>query len=199
MLHRAISGLAALLIITSGTAFAQDAKPAETEKKSEAAAEQQLPEGVEQFQDWIKECETVKGPDGQEIELCQISQTLTNTEINQPMMKVAVGYVPDKTEAVMVVTLPLGVILPPGIQLEVGDGKAARVPINTCLPSGCQAGVQLDKEFTERLKKGKTLEVSFAAPNGQAVKAPISLSGFTAGLGSLKVPVIKQKADSPKK
>ena len=194
MLHRAISGLTALFIIT-----AQDAKPAASEKKSEAAAEQQLPEGVEQFKDWIKECETVKGPEDKEIELCQISQTLTNTEIDQPMMKVAVGYVPDKPEAVMVVTLPLGVILPPGIQLEVGDGKAARVPINTCLPSGCQAGVQLDKEFTERLKKGKTLEVSFAAPTGQAIKAPISLSGFTAGLESLKKPEFQKKSESPKK
>ena len=189
MLNKVISGLAALLI-TSGAAFAEDSAPKEkTEAAAPAAektAEQKLPEGVEQFQDWIKECEKLKDPEGKEIEICQISQTLTNTEINQPMLKVAAGYVPGKNDAVLIITLPLGVILPPGVQLTVGEGKAARVPVTTCLPQGCQAGAQLDKEFTERLKKGSKLIVTFIGPDGKQVNAPISLSGFTAGLDSIK-------------
>lgn len=191
MLNKVIPGLAALFLMTSGAVIAEDAAPKEPAASAAPAiakTEQELPEGAEQFKDWIKECETVKDPEGKEIKLCQISQTLTNTEINQPVLKVAVGYVPGKKEAVMVITLPLGVILPPGVQLEVGEGKAARVPINTCLPSGCQAGVQLDKEFTTRLKKGKQLAVTFVTPAGKPVKAPISLSGFTAGLDSMEKP-----------
>ncbi len=195
MLNNVISGLAALLLMTSGAVFAEEAAP--KEKKTEAAApaaektadktaEQKLPEGVEQFKDWIKECEKMKGPEGKEIELCQISQTLTNTEINQPMLKVAAGYVPGKKDAVLIITLPLGIILPPGIQLTVGEGKAAKVPVTTCLPQGCQAGAQLDKEFTERLKKGNKLIVTFLGPDGKQINAPISLSGFTAGLDSMK-------------
>ncbi len=190
MLNNVISGLAALLLMTSGAVFAEEAAPKEKAEAAapaaEKAAEQKLPEGVEQFKDWIKECEKMKGPEGKEIELCQISQTLTNTEINQPMLKVAAGYVPGKKDAVMIITLPLGVILPPGVQLTVGEGKAARVPITTCLPQGCQAGAQLDKEFTERLKKGKKLIVTFLGPDGKQINAPISLSGFTAGLDSMK-------------
>jgi len=190
MLNNVISGLAALLLMTSGAVFAEEAAPKEKAEAAapaaEKAAEQKLPEGVEQFKDWIKECEKMKGPEGKEIELCQISQTLTNTEINQPMLKVAAGYVPGKKDAVMIITLPLGVILPPGVQLTVGEGKAARVPITTCLPQGCQAGAQLDKEFTDRLKKGKKLIVTFLGPDGKQINAPISLSGFTAGLDSMK-------------
>ncbi len=190
MLNNVISGLAALLLMTSGAVFAEEAAPKEKAEAAapaaEKAAEQKLPEGVVQFKDWIKECEKMKGPEGKEIELCQISQTLTNTEINQPMLKVAAGYVPGKKDAVMIITLPLGVILPPGVQLTVGEGKAARVPITTCLPQGCQAGAQLDKEFTERLKKGKKLIVTFLGPDGKQINAPISLSGFTAGLDSMK-------------
>lgn len=190
MLNNVIPGLAALLLITSGAAFAEDVAPKEktgaAAPAAEKAAEQKLPEGVEQFKDWIKECEKIKDPKGKEIELCQISQTLVNTEINQPMLKVAAGYVPDKKDAVMIITLPLGVILPPGVQLSVGKGKAARVPVTTCLPQGCQAGAQLDKEFTERLKKGHQLIVTFIGPDGKQVNAPISLSGFTAGLESMQ-------------
>ncbi len=190
MLNKVIPGLAALVLFTSGAVFAEDAAPKEKAPAAAPAAEktaqQKLPEGFEQFKDWIKECEKLKDPEGKEIELCQISQTLTNTEINQPMLKVAAGYVPGKDEAVMILTLPLGVILPPGIQLTVGEGKAARVPVTTCLPAGCQAGVQLDKEFTARLKKGKQMIVTFLGPDGKQINAPISLSGFTAGMDSIK-------------
>lgn len=194
MLNKVISGLAALLLMSSGTVFAEEkaakekteaAAPA-AEKTADKTAEQKLPEGAEQFKDWIKECEKLKDPEGKEIELCQISQTLVNTEINQPMLKVSAGYVPGKKDAVMIITLPLGVILPPGVQLTVGEGKAARVPITTCLPQGCQAGAQLDKEFTERLKKGDKMIVTFLGPDGKQINAPISLSGFTAGLESIK-------------
>ena len=192
MLNKVIPGLAALFLITSGAAFAEDAAPKEkTEAAAPAAektAEQKLPEGVEQFKDWIKECEKLKDPEGKEVDLCQISQTLINKEINQPMLKVAAGYVPGKKDAVMIITLPLGVVLPPGVQLTVGEGKAARVPITTCLPQGCQAGAQLDKEFTERLKKGDKMIVTFIGPDGKQVNAPISLSGFTAALESIKKP-----------
>ena len=190
MLNKVIPGLAALLLITSGAVFAEEAATKEKTKAAapaaEKTAEQKLPEGVEQFKDWIKECEKLKDPKGKELELCQISQTLVNTEINQPMLKVAAGYVPGKNDAVLIITLPLGVILPPGVQLTVGEGKAARVPVTTCLPQGCQAGAQLDKEFTERLKKGSKLIVTFIGPDGKQVNAPISLSGFTAGLDSIK-------------
>ena len=190
MLNKVIPGLAALVLFTSGAVFAEDAAPKEKAAAAvpagEKAAEQKLPDGFEQFKDWIKECEKLKDPEGKEIELCQISQTLTNTEINQPMLKVAAGYVPGKKEAVMILTLPLGVILPPGIQLTVGEGKAARVPVTTCLPQGCQAGVQLDEEFTARLKKGKQMIVTFLGPDGKQINAPISLSGFTAGMDSIK-------------
>lgn len=189
MLNKFIPGLAALLIMASGSLFAEDAAPKEKAESAAPAAEktaQKLPEGMEQFKDWIKECEKLKDPEGKEIELCQISQTLTNTEINQPMLKVAAGYVPGKEDAVMIITLPLGVILPPGVQLTVGEGKAARVPITTCLPQGCQAGVQLDKEFTARLKKGSKMIVTFLGPDGKQINAPISLSGFTAGIDSIK-------------
>jgi len=190
MLNKVISSLAALLLISSSAVFAEEAASKESAEAAapaaEKTAEQKLPEGVEKFKDWIKECEKIKNPEGKEIELCQISQTLTNTEVNQPMLKVAAGYVPNKEDAVMIITLPLGVILPPGVQLTVGEGKAARVPITTCLPQGCQAGVQLDKEFTERLKKGTKLIVTFLGPDGKQINAPISLSGFTAGIDSIK-------------
>ena len=124
---------------------------------------------------------------GEQIEICQISQTLIDKDSDQPMMKIAVGYVPDKDQPVAVITLPLGIFLPPGIELQIdGKGKVGRLPINTCLPSGCQAGVQLDEEFVGRMKQGNQMTVTFGNPQGKGVAAPVSLKGFTAGLASVE-------------
>ena len=104
-------------------------KPAEAEAQSAgetaaAGAEEggALTRPVEKFDDWFKECEMVTDEKGEQIEICQISQTLIDKESDQPMMKIAVGYVPDKDQPVAVITLPLGIFLPPGIELQI-DGK----------------------------------------------------------------------------
>ena len=168
---------------TTETAAPSAAAPAQ----APAAGQESQARPVEQFGDWTKECEMITDEKGKELEICQISQTLIDKESNQPMLKMAVGFVPDKDKPVAVITLPLGIFLPPGIELQVdGKGKVGRLPINTCLPSGCQAGVQLDDDFIGRMKKGNLMTITFGNPQGQGVAAPISLTGFTAGLQSVE-------------
>ncbi len=187
-----IIGATALMLATASFTHAAEETKAEAEaaKPAEEAAaageSAALTRPVEKFDDWFKECEMVTDEKGESIEICQISQTLIDKESDQPMMKIAVGYVPDKEQPVAVITLPLGIFLPPGIELQIdGTGKVGRLPINTCLPSGCQAGVQLDEDFVSRMKKGNQMTVTFGNPQGKGVAAPVSLKGFTAGLESV--------------
>jgi invasion protein IalB len=188
-----IGATALFLASASFSAMAEESKAEESaEPAAEAAAEGTdesagLTRPVEKFEDWFKECEMITDEKGGQIELCQISQTLLDKETDQPMMKIAVGYVPDKEQPVAVITLPLGIFLPPGIELQIdGKGKVGRLPINTCLPSGCQAGVQLDEDFVARMKQGSQMTVTFGNPQGKGVTAPVSLKGFTAGLTSVE-------------
>jgi invasion protein IalB len=188
-----IGATALFLASASFNAIAEESKAeASAEPAAEAAAEGTdesagLTRPVEKFEDWFKECEMITDEKGGQIELCQISQTLLDKETDQPMMKIAVGYVPDKEQPVAVITLPLGIFLPPGIELQIdGKGKVGRLPINTCLPSGCQAGVQLDEDFVARMKQGSQMTVTFGNPQGKGVAAPVSLKGFTAGLTSVE-------------
>ncbi|MEJ2316988.1 MAG: invasion associated locus B family protein [Gammaproteobacteria bacterium] len=168
-------------------AEAEASKPAEETAAAAAEEAAALTRPVEKFDDWFKECEMVTSEKGEQIEICQISQTLIDKDSDQPMMKIAVGYVPDKDQPVAVITLPLGIFLPPGIELQIdGKGKVGRLPINTCLPSGCQAGVQLDEDFVSRMKQGSQMTVTFGNPQGKGVAAPVSLKGFTAGLASVE-------------
>jgi len=190
-----IIGATALILASAPLTLSAEEKQAEAEvtqpagETAAAGAEEggALTRPVEKFDDWFKECEMVTDEKGEQIEICQISQTLIDKESDQPMMKIAVGYVPEKEQPVAVITLPLGIFLPPGIELQIdGKGKVGRLPINTCLPSGCQAGVQLDEEFVSRMKQGNQMTVTFGNPQGKGVAAPVSLKGFTAGLASLE-------------
>ena len=188
-----IGATALFLASASFNAMAEESKAeASAEPAAEASAEGTdesagLTRPVEKFDDWFMECEMITDEKGEQIELCQISQTLLDKETDQPMMKIAVGYVPDKDQPVAVITLPLGIFLPPGIELQIdGTGKVGRLPINTCLPSGCQAGVQLDEDFVARMKQGSQMTVTFGNPQGKGVAAPVSLKGFTAGLTSVE-------------
>ena len=191
-----IIGATALILASASFTLSAEEKQAEAEaaqsaeETAAAGAEESaaaLTRPVEKFDDWFKECEMVTDEKGEQIEICQISQTLIDKDSDQPMMKIAVGYVPDKDQPVAVITLPLGIFLPPGIELQIdGKGKVGRLPINTCLPSGCQAGVQLDEDFVSRMKQGNQMTVTFGNPQGKGVAAPVSLKGFTAGLASVE-------------
>ena len=169
------------------------------------------PESGKKFKDWTVECDTfpvpqqkldveVAGsetPAGEAEEaksaepaesqtICQIVQTLTEKSADRPVLQVAVGYLPEAEKPVAAFLLPLGVWLPPGLQLRVDDGKAGRVPFEACDPSGCHAGVELDDEFIAMMKKGNELNVTFGGRNRKGITVPVSLQGFTAALDSLK-------------
>jgi invasion protein IalB len=173
------------------------------------------PESGKKFKDWTVECETfqvpqkkldvkVEGsetpakeaeeaksdePSGESVEgqtICQIVQTLTEKSSDRPVLQVAVGYLPDTEKPVAAFLLPLGVWLPPGLQLQVDEGKAGRVPFDICDPQGCHAGVELDDEFLAMMKKGNELNVTFGGRNRKGITAPVSLQGFTAALDALK-------------
>jgi len=136
------------------------------------------------FKDWGYKCETPKGFDQ---EICFIFQRVTNKENNKKIADVTVAYAPKVNKPIMVITLPLGVFLPSGIQIKVDDGKeAARAPFVQCITDGCQARVPLDDKLMGMMKGGNRLRIAFFTPQQKQLAFPISLSGFTAAMNSLK-------------
>lgn len=137
------------------------------------------PQQGQKFGDWTVGCEQVES--GQ---LCNISQSIRNKENNQPVV-VAIAR-PPQGEAQFLVRVPLGVILTEGLAIKVDDGPGARIPYIQCLPNGCQTIVPVEAETITRMKSGNILGISFVAPGGGVITAPLSLKGFTAGFDSLK-------------
>lgn len=135
------------------------------------------------FKDWKIQCETPKPEVG---EICHAFQNLTMKEGGQRVLHIAVGYLPEKENPVAIFTLPLGMALPPGVQLQVDEGEKVRFPIEVCTPDGCRAGLEVKPKLMKILKAGSKAKVTFANMQRQGLTVPVSLKGFTAAMNSLK-------------
>ena len=143
---------------------------------------QAKPEHGKKFKDWMVVCE--KLPASQK-EVCNIFQNVTNDK-GKVVMQIAVGYPPESEQPQALVTLPLGVMLQPGIEFKAGNAEADRFPFSVCVKNGCVAIVKLDADTIKGMKTGKDGTVKFAAAKNKIIEVPISLNGFTAAFKSLK-------------
>lgn len=143
---------------------------------------QAKPEHGKKFKDWTVVCEEL--PNLKQT-ICNIFQNVTNKD-DKVVMQIAVGYPPNSTDAQALVTLPLGVLLPPGLEFKGGDAEAVRVPYGVCVQNGCIAIVKMTDEVIKGMKSGSKGSIKFAAAKQKIIEIPISLNGFTAAFNSLK-------------
>lgn len=145
---------------------------------------QALEEG-QRFQDWTVGCEQLPGMDR---ERCFIYQTVVNQDNDEPVLQMAIGYLPlddGQEQPAGLLTLPLGVALPPGIGLRVDEGEPSRLQYERCVPTGCIAGFPLTDQLIGQFKRG--LQAEIRVHDGvRPISLPISLKGFTAGFDALR-------------
>jgi invasion protein IalB len=138
------------------------------------------------FQDWTLVCQK---PEGADKELCVLVQQLVRKDpekdTQQRVMLVEIGYAPKSDKALIIFTLPLGVLLPPGLSLQVDEGEPQRFPVEICLRDGCRAALALEDSLISSMKAGTQGKLSFMDPQRNPVALPVSLKGFTAGFKAL--------------
>lgn len=137
----------------------------------------------EKFQDWSAKCQK---PKDAEKEQCYIFQNLVLKDGGQRLLHVAIMYLKANNQPAAIVTVPLGVLLPQGVGLQVDDGEKTRFGYERCDASGCTGGLILTDTLITALKKGMQAKFSFHSGTGQEIAVPVSLSGFTAGFNALE-------------
>ena len=138
------------------------------------------------FKDWMVRCETGEDAGGKQVEVCYIFQRLVLKDGKRPVLEVSVGYMRNDSQPAAFFTVPLGVTLPTGMQIQIDAGKAIRIPFAYCRDTGCVAPMQLENSVLGRFKNGNVATVTFVDGLGQQVPVPVSLQGFTAGFNALK-------------
>jgi invasion protein IalB len=171
-------GAAALIAAGAALVLSGNAAAAETGQK---------------FKAWEVKCE--KADDGPEI--CHIFQEVSEPKNKQKLLHIAVGYLADKPDRpVAFVTVPLGVLLPAGLSMQIDSTEPVKMPLEVCLPTGCRMGFALNGKLLEAFKNGSTAKFTFYDMARQQAVADVSLSGFTAGLAAVK-PAAAAKTPAP--
>ncbi|MEW8014375.1 MAG: invasion associated locus B family protein [Candidatus Sedimenticola endophacoides] len=168
-------------ILVSGLLFAPGAAFAEGEPVAAGAGENGRT--TQNFKDWTLVCET---PEGAQTEVCFINQLLAVKETGKQIMLATVSHPGKGDTPVLFVTLPLGVFLAPGMAIGIDDGEVKQIPYDRCTPLGCSAALPLEQGMLEAMKKGSQAKVIFMDGQRKKVGLPISLTGFTAAVSSLR-------------
>ncbi len=181
------------------------AAPQQQTPPNEAAPQQQAPQGQaapaqaapgqaapaegsvteQQFKDWTVRCgrQSEQAP-----QVCGMQQQTTDKE-GRTVMAVAVGTVPGNSKLGLLIILPLGVLLPAGVTLQVDGGPEVPLQVDWCERQGCRIEMLLEPDLLDRLKAGREAKVVFEAidPQGKPRRLgyPISLLGFVAALNEV--------------
>jgi invasion protein IalB len=166
--------VALVMVAMPAVAMAQD-QPAEGDAAAPAAAAPPQPNLP-----WIKVCGTDPGT---KKEACVMTQEI-RAESGQPIASVTLQQTPDPKKFVLGLALPLGVIIPPGIVINVDTEKKATAQFVICIPGqqknppACIAQAAVSDEFVASLRKGKTMQLVLTMGQGKTVPVGVTLAGF---------------------
>ena len=125
--------------------------------------------------DWETRCET---PPGAAYEQCAVVLSVVDRERPNLTLVVIVLNTADRKTRLMRVIAPLGVLLPPGIDLKIDDEDLGRLNYLQCLANGCVAQVAIDDKLLDKLKSGKTATFGIFQTPEQGVGVLAPLAGF---------------------
>lgn len=151
--------------------------PAPPATPPDAAAVKPPPTG------WIARCGSASRAAPLE---CAIKQSAVIAKTGQLVVLLNVRVPSDTHAPAVTIQLPLGLFLPGGARLQVDDGNATDLQIQTCEARGCYAAGPLAPDLLAAMKAGKELKVSFQNLSKEMISIPIPLGDFAAAYDKIK-------------
>lgn len=132
---------------------------------------------------WIVRCN-----DQEDVKLdnkrgkCEIFQRLSLKDTGQRVVELAIGFPDDKDAARGIFILPLGILLQPGVTMQIDDNPPLKFAVRYCVPNGCIAYVNMNDAVLDMLKKGDKANVVVKQSDGEDITLPIILKGIAKAL-----------------
>ena len=117
---------------------------------------------------------------------CAIEQSAVMPRTGQLVIAVNIRVPADTHTPSALIQLPLGLNLPGGAKLQVDDGAATDMQIQTCEARGCYAGTAIAPDLLAAMKSGKQLKISFQNLNKETLTVPLPLADFAAAYDKIK-------------
>ena len=129
----------------------------------------------EQETPWIKVCN--KDPKANK-QVCLITQEL-RTSTGQFLSSVAVREIEGEARKTLLMAVPTGMLIQPGIRVQVDAGKQTEAKYGICFPNACYSELVIDNTFVASMKQGGKLIVTALNQQAKAVPFELTLVGFT--------------------
>lgn len=189
----AVVGLVAGLMM-AGAAFAQETSEDAGAGTIDPATGLDLGQSVQEdpsyvkevYDDWQLQCFRSDA----EEDPCQMYQLLRE-DAGNPVAEFSIFKLPDDGAVVAGATIvvPLGTLLPAGLQMYVDSGAAKAYNYSFCSVIGCFARIGFTQEDIDAFKSGETafLVIAPAQAPDQTVLIEASLKGFTAAFDNVSI------------
>ena len=168
------SGALAVVALTASFAFvasasAQDsgAAPAADGKKKEVSS-------------WVKLCEKAQiKKDAAKQEVCITHHERLDPNSGAVVVSAAVRKIEGQDKQRFLVTVPLGMALPPGMGASIdGSKNIILLKYTFCLPNGCTAETEVTDELMAQMVGGKMITVQAINALGERIGFQVPLNGF---------------------
>jgi invasion protein IalB len=143
------------------------------------------PEAEPSQQPWLLDCGE---QEGFSLGKCRLLQTIVIKETGQPLLTAAMEQRPGNAGYSLVLKVPHGILLTPGMALEVDGIDRMVLKYRLSDATGVFAATIVTDKLLGAMKKGDALKVSVVTANGQKVGIPVTLRGFTDAFNKLNTP-----------
>ncbi len=134
----------------------------------------------ERFGVWRGKCVSPNGAGN----ICNVSVEIRSEQSQSVALFFGIGRNPNN-EYYAITIVPLGTHLPNGVKFSVDGTEIAAIPLQVCIPNGCQSLSPVAVESLQSLKAGNNLKVDFIDIRNGPVSLDVSLTGITAGINWL--------------
>jgi invasion protein IalB len=142
------------------------------------------------YDDWRVACPSAKLKDG----TCEIAEDVVNPAEGR-VARVSFLREKDKKDLTLVLTVPLGVLLEPGLSLRLGGDTLRTYQFKTCTEEGCAVLVPADKDLQQSFAKAQDASLKVVSPSdGKEVDVPVSMKGFPDAYAAFKNGEAKRKS-----
>ena len=126
---------------------------------------------------WVKICRKDGTGDKQ---VCIVRYEGLDTQTGKTLITASVRTIEGQNKHHLVVNIPTSysLVMPAGVQIRIDEDEPVQLQYSICLPTNCQAEMDLPEEMLGKLRGGRQMFV--AAVNGQqkTIFFPLSLQGF---------------------
>jgi len=166
----AVAAASLMVLALTGTALAQAAAAGAAGAAAAAGAPGQP--GAPQ---WIKLC----SPDATTKKNLCLVQLEIYADTGQFIASATFRTMQDDPKMQFIIGVPPGMLLQPGIQVQIDMGKQMPLMYSICFPNTCFADLDITADFVKTVRGGKQLTISAVNQGAQSISFPISLAGFT--------------------